>query len=46
MEPVADEELPAVRNDVYHAFSHHCLHQLEAAGLVVYDQYHDTVQLR
>lgn len=44
--PIGAEELPAVRRDVYSMFSQHCLLQLEAAGLVVYDRFHDTVQLR
>lgn len=45
-ESLSETEIRAVRRELYHLFSHHCLVQLEASGLVTYDQYHDTVQLR
>jgi hypothetical protein len=46
MGDLSDEEIRAVRRELYHLFSHHCLVQLKACGLVTDDQYHDTVKLR
>ncbi|WP_435174946.1 DUF7344 domain-containing protein [Halorussus sp. AFM4] len=46
MDDLPREERPAVRRDVYHSFSRHCLPELEAAGLVFYDRLPDTVSLR